>query len=161
MLRISMDTNCIIYHINEINPAVSKLLSYASQGKVNIAVTSRVPFELRGYEDEEKVEHDLEIFDQLPILQIPAPFRLDYTGLDQDRLACRELEAKVGKTLFPDPRSKVDVRDIDHLMGHIYDRGDIYVTSNLKHFDPDRCKRELKVTVMRPEEVITLIESSE
>lgn len=162
LYSVTFDTSCVIEYIKKKSKwlYVDRLFTSAQQGLIDIAVTSRVKYELLDYGNRQKAQQDFSILQTLPVKQEPTIFRLDYSYLNIDHLADNDwiaVEKKVRDVLFPN--QSPNLKDIDHLVAHIKAERDIFVAID-RHFTKkeDICWQELRILVMSPDDLCTLLD---
>lgn len=133
--RITLDTNCVINLFDDKSSSatsvlrIETLMRYALDGKVNIAITTRVEADLANDKNEER-RHDL--FAKLNIF--PVIPSIGYSGNQSDEKVVR-LAKEIQQVLSPgltrdSSRYSNKINDIDHLVGHLLDNRDIFVTDD-------------------------------
>lgn len=140
--RLTIDANCIINLFDlESGSATSveelrALVRYAMEGKVEIAVTTRLEADLLRDRNEARRQPLLETLNMFPVISTVA--RWDVSKWDGDLWAddrTVRLNEEIQQILSPglttaDPRYSNKVNDIDHLTGHVIDARDIFITDD-------------------------------
>lgn len=143
MLKITLDTNCIINLFDFSSPTrtsvqeLSEIIDYSSKGIVDIAITTRINFDLS--KNKNKVRQ-VDLFKQIEKFpKIPSNSRFGITKYgDHEKFWSKEdveLEKKIMHIIFPSlaknsKRNTNKIADIDHLIGHITNKRDIFVTDD-------------------------------
>ena len=145
MLKITLDTNCIInFFDTTFTTAISvkelsEIINYATKGVIDIAITTRIGLDLS--KDKNKVRQ-VSLFKQLNMFpKIPCIARFGITTYgDHEKFWSKEdieLEKELLVNIFPtltkdDKRYTNKIADIDHLIAHIISKRDIFVTDDIK-----------------------------
>lgn len=172
--RITVDTNCVI-NLLDVGSAsatsideISRLLALAMRGKVEIAVTTRSESDLLKDRDEERRKGILRRLAAFPV--ISSRGRWEVSAQDADRGGDERtgrLVQEIQQILFPglsteDKRYGNKINDVDHLVGHIIDRRDIFVTDDRGILKTrEALKRGPGVVVMNPGECAAHLEGIE
>jgi hypothetical protein len=170
--KLTLDTNCIInlFDHEADTPtsvdALSELIKYGLSNKADIAVTTRVESDLSGDLDEERKKKMFRTLKQFPV--VGTVMRWDtsrwdggdvWSGADSEKLA-----TEVQAILFPgltteDRHYKNKQMDVDHIVGHLINHRDVFVTDDkhiLKRREPLRVSPG--VVVMSPDECVAYLE---
>lgn len=166
MLKITLDTNCIILYFEQGNEFVAQLIRYALERKVDLAITTRAYADLERDKLNERKKSMLKKIGSFPVLRTGARWGVSkwdsgdfWAGKDYEALT-REIQ----EILFPfldtyDPRFKNKICDVDHLAGHIWARRDFFVTYDdgflrrkeqiderwgVKIFSPQECIEQIR-----------------
>jgi len=173
--KLTLDTNCVInlFDFNAQTPtsvdALSEIIRYGLSGKANVAITTRVEADLLGDRNADRKEHMLRTIALLPV--IGTVLRWDVSkwgggdvwgGSHSGKIA-----SEIQGILFPgltsnDRRYKNKQMDIDHLVGHVINRRDVFVTDDkdiLKKKDALRASPG--IIVMTPAKCVTYLEKME
>ncbi len=143
MIKITLDTNCIINLLDIKSESatsvkeLSEILRYGLEGDANIAITTRVESD---FSDDSDADRKREMVRRLSIFPvIGTVLRLDTSTFGSgDVLAGGEqekLEKELIGVIFPglkkeDSHYKNKINDIDHLIGHIINKRDIFTTDD-------------------------------
>ncbi|MFC2059726.1 hypothetical protein ACFLTZ_01360 [Chloroflexota bacterium] len=160
MLKVTIDTNVII------NEKKRKLLvqikQLAEQDLIDIAITTRVIADKDQDKNEGRISEHLKEFDQYP--KVGTILRWDFSRWDSGDFWVGEehieLSQQIEKVIFGkissnDKRSHNKLADIDHLIGHLHAKRNVFVT-----FDKNILKKSkelherIGITVTSPEELI-------
>lgn len=172
MIKITLDTNCIInildYKSNSATSVeeISQIINYGLNSDVNIAITTRVESDIESDKDNDRKSEMLKRISMFPV--IGTIFRLDNSKLDSGDFfidtKTAELEDKLVKTIFPglnkdDKHYKNKVNDIDHLVGHLINKRDLFVTEDKDILKKsETLKNSFDLKVMNPQQCIEYIE---
>jgi hypothetical protein len=140
--RLTVDANCIINLFDlESGSATSveelrALVRYAMEGKVEIAVTTRLEADLLRDRNEARRQPLLDTLNMFPVVSTVA--RWDVSRWDDDLWVddrTARLNEEIQQILSPgltaaDPRYSNKINDIDHLTGHVIDGRDIFITDD-------------------------------
>jgi hypothetical protein len=172
MIKITLDTNCIINLLDfkASTPtsvdALSEIIRYAMEGDVNIAITTRVEKDFDGDKNEDRKKEMVRKIRMFPV--IGTIVRLDISKLDSgdflagenDEKLENELKALLFSTLDKeDTRYLNKINDIDHLIGHIKNKRDIFVTDDkdiLRRVD--KLKDSFNIVVMNPSQCLEYLD---
>jgi hypothetical protein len=174
-LKITLDTNCIINlfdHESETATsleALSSLIRHGLSGKVSIAATTRVEEDISNDKNKERRAEMLRFLELLPIVGTIGRFDTSKWGqgdvFSDDRL--ERLHGEVKQIVFPgltesDRRYRNKINDVDHIVGHMLNRRDIFVTDDN---DILRRRDQLKIgpgiVVMTPDECLKYVDEVE
>lgn len=173
MLRLTLDTNCIINLFDFSSTTatsveeLSGLVRHALQGAMNLCVTTAVQRDLDRDRDDERRTDLLRKLDIFPV--IGGLFRLDASRLGgKDTLASEdevELETRLKTALFPgltntDKRFGKKIADVDHLLAHKLRGRDVFVTDDKEDIlrRRDVLRDEFDIVVMMPTEALDTVE---
>jgi hypothetical protein len=140
--RITIDANCVINLFDASNATATSvdelrsLVRYAMEGRIEIAITTRLEADLLRDRDESRRRTLLSSLSMFPVLSTVA--RWDVSKWDTDVWAddrTLRLNEEIQRILFPglaedDPRFSNKINDVDHLTGHVIDGRDIFVTDD-------------------------------
>lgn len=142
MLKITLDTNCIINLLDYKSETatsvedLAELFRYGMEGDVNIVITTRVEADMADKDG----ERNSELIKRVAMFPtIGTPFRIGTSRLDSGDYVIGDpddkLEKELTQIIFPgltdsDPRYQNKIYDIDHLVGHISNKRDIFVTDD-------------------------------
>ncbi len=174
-LKLTLDTNCVINLFDHNSKTatslqeLSSLIRYGLSGQVEIAVTTRVEADVLKDKDASRSAEILRFLDLLPIVGSIGRFDKSKWGtgdvFSDDRLS--RLRADIQQIVFPglspsDKRHGNKVNDIDHLVGHMLNRRDIFVTDDT---DILRRRNQLKagpgIVVMSPADCLKYVDEVE
>ncbi len=173
-MRITFDTNCLINYFDTQSKTatsseeIAQLLRYATNGKVSVVISTRVEDDLDQDKDEIRRDHikqNLAIFDV-----IGSVLRWDESKWDGGDVYADgkpgALADEIQKTLFPnlkreEKRFGNKVRDVDHLVAHVLDKRDIFVTDDghLNRRTDELAK--FGIVIMRPEACLAYVDEIE
>lgn len=174
-LKITLDTNCVINlfdHGSETATSLqelSTLIRYGLSGQVAIAATTRVEEDISNDKNQERRAEMLRFLELLPI--VGSVGRFDTSKWDEGDVFSDErlerLHAELQQIVFPglsksDKRYRNKINDIDHLVGHVLNRRDIFVTDDNDILRRrDQLKTGLGVIVMLPAECLKYVDEIE
>jgi hypothetical protein len=160
-MKITLDTNCLFDYF-ERNPVyIQALVAHASKGHVELAITTRV---MSDTADRWKGSGTSPMWDKIqsfPALEtIGTVFRLGSSHLEfKDRLASED-DVKMADRLR-EIMAGAQVQDIDHLLGHIMDKRDIFVTADAHFLDhQEELKNEFGLVVLAPKDAVDQIDKT-
>lgn len=174
--KITLDNNCVINFFDRASQtstsvdSLEELMKLSLAHKIEIAITTRVEADLENDTDESRRRGMLELINLLPVVGTVA--RLDVTRLDRGDVVGGEITGRLfdelQKIIFvgglrKDSKSYQNkVNDLDHLVGHIINKRDIFVTDdkgilNKKHI----LKISPGILVMNPKECAEYIQEIE
>lgn len=141
--KITLDTNCVINLLDfstktatSVNP-LSEIIRYGLSNKADIAITTRVEADLSNDRNEERKSDMLKKIQMLPIVGTLG--RIGTTKWDNGDIYIDEnvqkIWSEIQKIVFPGLSDKdnhfINKRnDLDHLVGHIINKRDIFVTDD-------------------------------
>jgi hypothetical protein len=172
MIKLTLDTNCIINLLDfkAATPTsvdeLSEIVRYALDGDINIAITTRVESDFEGDKDAERQADMVRKIRMFPVIGTVARFGTSTWG-SGDFYAGEEhgkLEAELKALIFPglnekEAHYKNKVMDIDHLMGHISNQRDVFVTDDKEILRrADKLKASLGVIVMSPTQCLEYLD---
>ena len=173
-LKITLDTNCLINLFGQSETAtslqaLSTLIRYGLSGQVEVAATTRVEEDISNDKNPERRAEMLRFLELLPI--IGSIGRFDISKWDRGDVFSDErlerLHAECQQIVFPglskaDKRYRNKINDIDHIVGHVLNRRDIFVTDDNGIL---RRREQLKngpgVIVMLPAECLEYVDAIE
>ena len=170
--EITLDTNCVI-NLYDANSAsrmsvdeLAAILKYADDGEVDVMVATRIAADLERDKSCRRAADLLERIEPLPIFGTVA--RLDVSKWDSGDVWVGDddvaLVERVRRALFPtlnssDRRYYNKLADIDHLVGHIRARRDVFVTDDLEiRKKASGLSTTDNLSVMTPKECLAYIE---
>ena len=143
MIKITFDTNCIINVLDYSSSSSTsveelfEIMRYALEGDVNLAITTRVETDIEKDKDNKRKEEFIKRLAIFPT--IGTICRVDVSKLDSGDIVADERHQKMvlelGQILFPNMDKKDQhylnkINDIDHLVGHMLGKRDIFVTDD-------------------------------
>lgn len=172
MIKITLDTNCIINLLDfkATTPTsvdeLSEIIRYSMEGDANIAITTRVESDFNNDPNSERKKEMMQKIRMFPVIGTVARFgssKYDsgdwYTGQED-----QSLEEELKAILFPaldkkDPRYSNKINDIDHLIGHIKHKRDIFVTDDqgiLRR--AEKIKEAFSTQIMNPSQCLEYLD---
>jgi hypothetical protein len=174
-MKLTLDTNCIINLLDRSSATatswdeLSSLIRLALSGHADIAITTRAEADLLNDKDHKRKSEMLRQLALFPVVGSVA--RWDVSSWDSGDVWEDEKTAQLSddlrKLLFPgltpsDKRYGNKVNDIDHLVGHLINRRDIFVTDDRVIVGKAaQLKVSPGIVVMTPQECLTFIEGIE
>jgi predicted nucleic acid-binding protein len=160
MLKITLDTTCLFDYFERGKRIVmEQLICFYKKKYVEIAITTRVKADTYGVDKNSKIWREIKHWiEENKVKVLRSPLRLGFSYLGNDRLAddidlCLEKELRkiIGDNIK-------NLKDVDHLLVHIKDKRDIFVTSD-KDFLNKReiIKNKFKTNILKPEECISFL----
>lgn len=141
--KITLDTNCVINlldssvktptSVNEL----TRIIRYSLSGQADIAITTRVEDDFDGDKNESRRTDMVKKLSILPVVGTLGRYGVTKWG-DGDVYVGKEVEvlfSELQKILFPglskaDSHFKNKRNDIDHLIGHLLNKRDLFVTDD-------------------------------
>lgn len=171
--KITLDANCVINLLDSSTKTatsvdfLSKLLRHSHSGNVDIAITTRVEADLRSDSDEIRKKGVLRRIVQFPVVGTIARFGVtkygsgDVYGGDKSKEIADELKRLIFPALTSDDkRFKNKINDIDHLVGHLLNGRDIFVTDDREIIKKGATlKSSLGLVAMTPKECLDYVDS--
>ncbi len=171
MLKITLDTNCIINILDSNTGSatsveqIAEIIKYGLDGDVNIAITTRVENDLKKDKDSERKNDLLKRIYMFPV--IGTVIRFDVSKFNSGDVLVGDghvkLEDELKRIIFPN-LSKEDnhysnkINDIDHLVGHIINKRDIFITDDSDILKKaETLKSSLGLLVMNPSQTVEYI----
>lgn len=173
MIKITLDTNCVINLLNfnaetptSVNE-LSEIIKYGLNSNANIAITTRVESECGGDKDKERSKEMIRKIQMLPVIGTVARYGTskwdsgDVWGGEEHKNIADELTKIIFPTLNKeDTHYKNKINDIDHLVGHIINRRDIFITDDRQILKKAKTlKDSLNLVVMSPKEALEYLDS--
>lgn len=172
MIKLTLDTNCIINLLDfkAKTPTsvddLSEIIRYALDGDVNIAITTRVESD---FDQDKDVPRKIEMLRKLkmfPIIGTIARYGVSkydsgdfYVGEDH-----KKIKDEIKALLFPalsekDTHYKNKMTDVDHLVGHIANNRNIFITDDRGIIRrADKLKDSFDLTVMTPSQCLEYLD---
>lgn len=174
ILKLTLDTNCIINLLDHSSTTatsvedLSELIRLGLSGEVNIAVTTRLEADLRNDSNHVRRASMVKSAQMFPVIGTLA--RFDVSVFDGgDMLGGAEtgrLESELQTMLFPggldrnSPTFTNKINDVDHLVGHLINGRDVFVTDDRGILRKKEALRASPgITVLSPHDALALIES--
>ena len=156
MKRITLDTNCLYDYFERNSEYLEKLIEFQKEGRIEIAITTRVKVDTYGKNQNSLIWKKIQNF---PCITVPTYGRYDCSDFDQDYFAdeaANERQTLIQSCIGSTIKKLIDV---DHLLGHIINKRDIFVTSDkddfIKHRDCLQSKFNIKI--LTPKECIDFL----
>lgn len=168
--RITLDANCVINLFDRDSLSatsvseIQALVRYGLDGKVMIAVTTRLESDLEQDKNEARRRALIAMLNMFPV--IPSIGRWDVSKWDEDRWATDEserLNKEIKNILSPGLQPGAAtftnrINDIDHLTGHVLDKRDIFVTDDKGILRKREPLKGLGIFVMNPAQCVAHID---
>lgn len=171
MIKLTLDTNCVINLLDyKSKSAISvdelaEITRYALEGDVNIVVTTRVENDVNKDKDQNRKSEILKRISMFPVIGTIA--RVGTSKCDSGDVVVSEdhqaLEDEIKKIIFPnlkkdDPHYSNKINDVDHLIGHIINKRDIFVTDDQQILKKtETLKLSVDIRIMSPKETLEYI----
>lgn len=171
--KVTIDTNCVINLFDRSSPSgtsieeLQTLFRYALSGRIELAVTTRLESDLLQDKDESRRAEMLRKLEMLPIVGTVARWDVsrwdsdDFWSDDRSERLANEIQGILSPGLTPaDKRFSNKVNDIDHLVGHAWNRRDIFVTDDsgiLRRVE--ELARAVGIVVKRPAECVAYVDA--
>jgi hypothetical protein len=156
-MKLTLDATCIHDYFNRDKTYIQILIDDARNGLCELAVTTRIDRDI----SHEPLASQLHRLPLLEINKIGTVARLDVSYLGEDYLAgdeIQDLEERIRTIMFPGKQHDKHLNDIDHLLGHIIDKRDYFITSDndfLRY--RDQLRVALNVKIVTPQEYVDSI----
>lgn len=173
MLKVTLDSNCIIYLFDPSAKTplsveeLSQIIKYGFSRDVDIAVTTRTEVDFERDKDKQRREEMVKKLSMFPT--IGSVIRWDVSKWDKGDFYIderqQELWNELQRVIFPglkqeDKKYNNKVSDIDHLVGHIINRRDIFITNDLGLIKKaETLKNSSGLVVMNPKDALEYIEN--
>jgi len=175
ILKITLDTNCVINLLDFYSETatsvdyITELIRFSHLKKIDIAITTRVENDVENDGDEKRRNKMLERIGQFPIIGTMGRFGVTKFGGGDIYVSNEEvkLREELKNIIFPgllpsDKRNNNKVNDIDHLVGHIINKRDIFVTEDKEILRKrDTLKISPGIVVISPQECVEYVEEIE
>ncbi len=170
--KITLDANCIINLLDYSSPTatsvdfLSALVKHSHLRNIDIAITTRVEVDINSDKDKERSASIIQRIGQFPVIGTVARYGVSKYG-NGDVYAGgkgKEIGDELKRVIFPglslgEKRFKNKINDIDHLVGHIINERDIFVTDDKGILGKNKTlKSSLGLVVMSPEACLEYIE---
>ena len=156
-MKLTLDTTCIIDFLKGDKTNIQILIDDGRNGLCELAVTSRIQHDI----SHEPLASELSKLPSLGIKKIGTVGRWDVSYYGEDYYAGDEiekLEEKIRAIMFPGGKYDKHLNDIDHLLGHIIDKRDYFITSDKDFLDHrDQLKKTLNVKIVTPRQYVNSI----
>jgi len=164
VLKITLDTNCIINDIENKTNYVKQIKKLAEKGLIDLAITTRTISDKKHDPIFTRKQKHIKEFSKYKI--IGTVFRIDSSSLNSGDFIIDNTEKKqidriseilLGKTRKNNTRFHNIICDIDHLIGHFFNKRDIFITSDknfLKKSKRLRLKEEFNIVIENPKEFL-------
>lgn len=143
-LKLTLDTNCVI-NLFDGNAGTStsvtelkNLMRAGLSNRVDIAITTRVETDVSNDKKDERRVQMLGILNMFPVVGTLARWDTSFWGGEDVFANDHEvaIAQEIQKILFPglltsDRRYKNKINDVDHLIGHLINKRDIFVTDDI------------------------------
>jgi len=140
--RITFDANCVINLIDTTSETATSveelraIVRYAMEGKLEISITTRLEADIGRDEAAQRRNALLAALNMFPVISTIG--RWDTSKWDADLWANERtvrLQEEIKQIISPglredDPRFSNKINDIDHLVGHVIDQRDVFVTDD-------------------------------
>lgn len=172
MLKITLDSNCIIYLFDPSAQTpisveeLSQIIKYGFSRDVDIAITTRAEIDLERDKNSQRKDEMVKKLSMFPM--IGSVIRWDVSKWDKGDFYIDEKQQglwdELKRVIFPglkqeDKKYNNKVSDIDHLVGHLINRRDIFVTDDLGLLKKaETLKNSLGLVVMNPADALKYIE---
>lgn len=171
-MKITLDTNCLINLFGRSDETeisveqIQALIRLGMSREIDIAITTRVETDLSNDKDEIRRKQMLRNLNMFPV--VGSVFRLDTSFLDGgDFLSSTsdaKLEEEIRKILFPgltsaDKWFSNKINDVDHIVGHLLNHRDIFVTDD-RHLvrRAEALRAVTAILIKTPQETLEFIE---
>jgi hypothetical protein len=183
-VEVTLDTTCLIdsqrqdtrEDIRKRAEAVKKIIDWYQDRLIDVKVTTRVEFDQRNYQNEEKKEKLLNLADNVGVIGSVFRYGISkYGGLSNHvprdgygSLKTVEMEKRLKEIMFEgisfgefNEKSRERISDVDHLLAHILAKRDFFITSDKRHFinNREKLKAEFSVVIITPEEFVKMYEN--
>ena len=146
-MKLTLDSTCIHDYFHRDKANIQVLIDDARAGRCELAVTSRIRHDIPA----EPLASELQRLPGLNINKIGTVARWGVSNWGEDYWSgnvTEEYEKKISEIMFPGASHPRHLNDIDHLLGHIINKRDYFITSDpdfLRHRDDLREKLNVKI----------------
>ncbi|HVU94516.1 MAG TPA: hypothetical protein VHE34_04795 [Puia sp.] len=166
VLKITLDTQCLIYLFDpdfDKPPhfeSLTQLLNLSFSGKLNLAITTRAEVDLAR---DKSAIRKANMFEKLSIFPVVGSVATPINSLEGDRELNSQhakLWTELRRIIFPglnhnDKRIHNKISDIEHLIGHLINRRDVFVTNDHDILrNAKTLKDSVSLLVMAPDECL-------
>jgi hypothetical protein len=171
-MKLTLDTNCLINHFDTQSATatsreeIAQLIRYATSGRAEIVIATRVEADLDQDKDEERrasLKRNLAMFEVIGSVLRWYESLWDGSDLWVDKKT-HVLADEIQKVLFPglaqdDKRFGNKLRDVDHIAAHAMAGRDIFITDDSHLNKRAEELKKLGAVVMRPAQCVAYIEA--
>ena len=163
MLKLTLDTNCIINLLDFRTEtatsveALNGLMRHATQGAVNLCITTEVGQDLERDRDDERRREMLQKLSMFHVIGGGRP-------VPAETARATDLEERIRRIVFPllsegEKRYEGKKADVRHLVAHALHGRDIFVTDDAGITSKQQALRDdFGIVVMRPEDALERVE---
>jgi hypothetical protein len=171
--RVTLDTNCVINLFDRQSasassiPELNKLIRYGLSGRITVAITTRVETDLLNDKEDNRRSEMLQTLANFSVIGTVGRWGASKWGsgdvFSYDKI--QQQRDDIQGIVFPglttqDKRYSNKRNDVDHLLGHLLNRQDIFVTDDK---DILRCSQQLQrsqgIVVMSPRQIIEYLDA--
>jgi hypothetical protein len=159
MVKITLDTNCLFDYFERNSEDIKELLKFQEASSIEIAITTRVTADTFGHKNNSDIWEKIQTF---PCITIPTIGRFNVSYWDEDFFAGGE-DVKLQNLIQECIGNNIKkLEDVDHLIGHIKSKRDIFVTSDRGDFIKNReCLQEkCSVRIFTPKECVEYLKTN-
>lgn len=174
MIKVTLDTNCVINLLDSDSETrtsfeeLAEIIRFALEGNLNIAITTRVDYDISKDKDEKRRKQFQEQINLFPIIGTGARFGVTKYGYGDFFVGdkYKQINDKLKKIIYPnldkkDRRYTNKISDIDHIAGHIKAQRDIFVTDDVPLLKKSKLiEAEFGIRVLSPKECWQVVSSS-
>jgi hypothetical protein len=158
-LKITLDTNCFFDYFDRTSKYIEQLIRHAEKGTIELAMTTRVRSDTH---DKSHGKGETSIWNKIqsfPLIEtIGTAFRLGESYIGSEDFIISEDHSKMIGDLS-EIMAEAQTQDIDHILGHMIGKRDIFVTSDSHFLDHhEELLSKLRVLVLKPEDAVKQIE---
>ena len=160
--KLTLDTNLSMeyWQNGPKRNVLDRLLKYADAELVDLAVTNRI----RADVPRSPLAEQIDALPALGVSETGSVFRLDHSHLDGGDMLGSDRFTRTSDAICLEMQRRglkpPDWRDWDHLHGHYLKRRDVFLTWDGAILECAReLKEELRLTVMRPEDYLVILET--
>ena len=158
----TLDTNVVreLWDERENASVVESLLKCAEHGQLDLAVTSRIEYDIPDPPLSERINE----LPQIRVRRVASVFRVGRSRIGVDRLGSSrflKVERTLRDQLIAEGRKKKipDWRDWDHLHGHYLEKRDVFLTfDNPIRYIASELRSKLDIVVMHPRDFVSQLQ---
>jgi len=174
MIKITLDTNCVINLLDTNSRTrtsfeeLTEIIRFALEGNLNIAITTRVDFDISKDREEKRRKRIQEQINMFPVIGTGARFGITKFGGGDFFVGdeYKQIHDKLREIIYPnldikDKRFTNKISDIDHIAGHIKAKRDIFVTDDRRLLKKSKLiEAEFGIKILSPQDCWEVVSSS-
>ncbi|MFA5271022.1 MAG: hypothetical protein WC412_01615 [Candidatus Omnitrophota bacterium] len=149
--KITLDTNCFFEYFERNPENIEKLITFQNEGKIEIGITTRVQADTFGKRQDSPIWQQIKSFHCVTVGSVG---RWDVSYWDSGDVFGGEEESKLQELIQSCiGKNAKKINDVDHLIGHIINKRDIFVTNDeddfIKHRDCLQQKCNVRILTLK------------